>query len=159
MRAQSRGGEKTAGSRDKPVSHSDHIRSVGTHWSTASLMGFAPQGCEAGQMTYRHRGRQGRKAGRKEGRMEDGASCLSCAICPNNSRAVMNGNPDCIMHQLRTTAIPPLTCDVHRCSTLGTCVRAQGSSRKHVASISHQITYILNNTAHMLMRDVTPSRL
>lgn len=57
------GKEKTAGSRDKPVSHSDHIRSVETHWSTASLMGNALQGCEAGQMTYRRRdtGEEGRK--------------------------------------------------------------------------------------------------
>lgn len=102
---------------------------------------------------------QARKEGRKEGRMEDGASCLSCTICPNNSRAITNGNSDCIMHQLRATTIPPQTCDVHGCSTLVTCVRAQGSSGKHVASIPHQITYILNNMAHMLMRDVTPSRL
>lgn len=53
---------------------------------------------------------QARKEGRKEGRWEDGASCLSCAICPNNSRAIMIGNPNCIRHQLRATTIPPQTC-------------------------------------------------
>lgn len=62
-----RGKEKTAGSRDKPVSHSDHIRSVGTHWSTASLMGYAREGCEAGQMTYKPQaGEGGKKEGSKE---------------------------------------------------------------------------------------------
>ena len=120
--------------------------------------GICPQGCEAGQMTYRHRGRQSRQ---EEWRMAHPAfnaqyvqitgmqlwmvtpTTLSTnyTVTPCHHRRALTYNH---------TPPPPPTPNAY----WQTRMHAQRCSRKHVASISHQITYILNNMAHMLMWNV-----
>ncbi len=72
----------------------------------------------------------------------------------------MNGNPDYIMYQLYSNTMSQQPYNhtyfyPQRIPTnTHTCMQAQRWSHKHVASISHQITYILNNTTHMLLWNV-----